>query len=188
MIEYFHQIVNLIIEIAKEENIKDIKLIDEQFKRSKNTASEMIEEFIKVLHFYRRITRYIISEEIDVLTKIKYNFKLSYKLEMHNEIELADCYFNIGDEEKARKILLEFIKNNPDKDEPYQCMQNWYMYITPNMNKLAEVIDLAEKNGHTLITDFGYATLVEHYEKIGDSKNKQKYQEFYDKWKINNED
>ena len=79
--------------------------------------------------------------------------------------------------------MLEFIKNNPYEDEAYMCMQNWYMYNKPDIDKLAEVIDLAEENKHILITDFGYDRLVEFYDNIGDIKNKQKYQELYDKWK-----
>ena len=79
--------------------------------------------------------------------------------------------------------LLEFIKKNPDKDEAYMCMQNWYMYDRPNINKLAKVIDLAEENKHILITDFGYDRLVKFYDSIGDIKNKEKYQELYKNWK-----
>lgn len=81
--------------------------------------------------------------------------------------------------------MLDFIKNNPDEDEAYMCMQNWYMYNKPDINKLAEVIDLAEKNKHILITDFGYDKLVKFYDSMGDIKNKKKYQEIYDKWKKN---
>lgn len=75
--------------------------------------------------------------------------------------------------------MLDFIKNNPDEDEAYMCMQNWYMYNKPDINKLAE------KNKHILITDFGYDKLVKFYDSMGDIKNKKKYQEIYDKWKKN---
>ena len=117
--------------------------------------------------------------------KIKDNFKFDFEQEMTNLVDLADCYFRIGNEEKARGLMLEFIKKNPDEDEPHQCMQIWYMYDSPSIDKLAEVIDLAEKNGHVLITDFGYDRLVKYYEMIGDTENQQKYQELYDKWKDN---
>ena len=79
--------------------------------------------------------------------------------------------------------MLEFIKDNPDEDEPYQCMQNWYMYDSPDINKLAEVIDLAEKNVHILCTDFGYDKLVKYFKNIGDNRKYLKYQELYDKWR-----
>ena len=81
--------------------------------------------------------------------------------------------------------MLEFIKDNPDEDEAYMCMQNWYMYDQPNIGKLAEVIDLAEKNKHILITDFGYDRLVNYYKDKGDNANYQKYQKLYNKWKDN---
>ena len=58
------------------------------------------------------------------------------------------------------------------------CMQNWYMYDRPDINKLAEVIDLAEENKHILITDFGYDRLVKFYDSVGDIKNREKYQNF----------
>ena len=62
-------------------------------------------------------------------------------------------------------------------------MQNWYMYDRPDINKLAEVIDLAEENKHILITDFCYDRLIKFYDSVGDIKNREKYQEFYDNWK-----
>lgn len=102
---------------------------------------------------------------------------------MKNKIELANCYFHSGDEKKARKLMLSFIKDNPDEDEAYMCMQNWYMYDKPDINRLAEVIDLVEKNKHILFTDFGYDRLVQFYANMGDIKNEQKYKELYEKWK-----
>ena len=186
IIEYYGEILHLIIEIAKEENIKDIKPIDDKFKNWVNTASQMIESYISMLQFYRQFNSEVIKEEINVFNEVKSNLKLNHELETSNAVELADCYFHVGDEEKARNLLLEFIKDNPDEDEPYQCMQNWYMYDIPDINKLAEVIDLAEKNEHILFTDFGYDRLVKYYEMIGDNENKQKYKDLYDKWKNNN--
>ena len=183
IIKYYGEILNLIIEIAKAENTKDIKVIDIMLKNWVNTASQMLESYISVLQFYREFNKDVIKEEIKELNKIRENLKLDYDLETNNAVELADCYFHIGDEDKARSLMLEFIKDNPDEDEPYQCMQNWYMYDSPDINKLAEVIDLAEKNGHILCTDFGYDRLVKYYEIIGDIKNQNKYQELYTKWK-----
>ena len=185
IIKYYGEILNLIIEIAKEEHIHDIKVIDIKLKNWVNTASQMLESYISVLQFYRNFNKDVIEVEIKALDKIRANLKLDYELETSNAVELADCYFHIEDEEKARSIMLEFIEENPDEDEPYQCMQNWYMYDSPDINKLAEVIDLTEKNKHTLFTDFGYDRLVKYYEMIGDAENQQKYQELYDKWKEN---
>ena len=61
--------------------------------------------------------------------------------------------------------------------------QNLNNYDRPDINKLAEVIDLAEENKHILITDFGYDRLVKFYDSVGDIKNREKYQKFYDNWK-----
>lgn len=183
IIKYYGEILNLIIEIAIEENTKDIKVIDIILKNWVNTASQMVESYISVLQFYREFDQDVIEEEIKELNKIRENLKLDYDLETNNAVELADCYFHIGDEDKARSLMLEFIKDNPDEDEPYQCMQNWYMYDSPDINKLAEVIDLAEKNGHILCTDFGYDKLVNYFKNIGDNIKYLKYQELYDKWR-----
>ena len=183
IIEYYREILHLMIEITKEENVKDIKQIDDKLKNWSNNASQMIENYVSMLQFYRQFNKNIIKEEINVLNTIKANLKLDYELEKNNVVELADCYFHIGDEKKAKSLMLEFIKDNPDEDEPYQCMQNWYIYDKPNINKLAEVIDLAEKNEHILITDFGYDRLVDFFDSVGDIENKKKYQKAYDKWK-----
>ncbi len=186
VIEYYQKILNLIIEIAKEENTKNLDVIDNKyFNISVDTASTIIESYMATLQFYGNIDRKITTKEIKVIYQIQENLVLDDDFEMKNKIELADCYFQIGDEKKARELMLDFIKNNPDEDEAYMCMQNWYMYDNPDINKLAEVIDLAEKNKHILFTDFGYARLVEFYDNIGDVENKQKYQELYDNWKNN---
>ena len=185
MIEYYQEILNLIIEIAKKEEIKDIKIIDNKYFKVVNTASMMIESYMSVLQFYGNIDRSITRREIGVIKQIQENLKLDDEFEIKNKIELADCYFHIGNENKARSLILEFINNNPDEDEAYMCMQNWYMYDKPDINKLAEVIDLAEHNEHILLTDFGYDKLVEFYDSVGDIKNKKRYQELYDKWKKN---
>ncbi len=185
VLEYYQEILNLIIEIAKKEEIKDIKIIDKKYFKVVNTASMMIESYMSVLQFYGSVDRSITRVEIDVIKQIQENLKLDDEFEIKNEIELADCYFHIGDENKARNLILNFIKNNPDEDEAYMCIQNWYMYDQPDINKLAEVIDLAEHNKHILFTDFGYDKLVKFYDSVGDINNKKKYQELYDKWKKN---
>lgn len=183
IIEYYQEILNLIIEIAKREEIKNVEIIDNKYFEVVNTASMMIEEYLSILQFYGNIDRNITKREIDVINQIQENLKLDVALEIKNKIELADCYFKTGNENKARKLILEFIKNRPDEDEAYMCMQNWYMYDRPDINKLAEVIDLAEENKHILITDFGYDRLVKFYDSVGDIKNREKYQKFYDNWK-----
>ena len=183
VLEYYQEILNLIIEIAQKEEIKDIKIIDNKYFKVVNTASMMIESYMSILQFYGSVDRSITRIEIEVIKQIQENLKLDDEFEIKNEIELADCYFHIGDENKARNLILNFIKNNPDEDEAYMCMQNWYMYDQPDINKLAEVIDLAEYNKHILFTDFGYDKLVKFYDRVGDINNKKKYQELYDKWK-----
>ena len=168
IIEYSQEILNLIIEIAKREEIKNVEIIDNKYFEVVNTASMMIEEYLSILQFYGNIDRNITKREIDVINQIQENLKLDDDLEIKNKIELADCYFKTGNENKARKLIL---------------MQNWYMYDRPDINKLAEVIDLAEENKHILITDLGYDRLVKFYDSVGDIKNREKYQEFYDNWK-----
>lgn len=185
VMEFYQRILDLIIKIAKDENTKDIATIDEKYFIVENTASMMIESYISTLQFYGNIDRRITKKEIQVISQIQENLTLDDNFEMKNKIELADCYFHIGDEKKARELMLDFIKNNPDEDEPYMCMQNWYMYYALDINKLGEVIDLAEKNKHILVTDFGYDRLVKFYDSIGDNENKKKYQQLYDKWKKN---
>lgn len=183
VLEYYQEVLNLIIEIAKQERIKDIKVIDNKYFKTENNASMMIEGYMSILEFYGNMNRDIIQKEIEVINQIKENLNLDNEFETKNEVTLANCYFHIGNENKARKLMLDFIKDNSDEDEAYMCMQNWYMYDDPDINKLAEVIDLAEENKHILITDFGYDRLVRFYDSIGDINNMKKYQELYDKWK-----
>ncbi len=185
VIEYYQGILDLIIEIAKEENIKEIKKIDEKFFRIEDTASMKIESYISNLQFYRNFDREANEIEIQVIKQIQKNLKLDEEFERKNKIELADCYMQMGDEKEARRLMLEFIKENPDEDEAYMCMQNWYMYDEPDINKLAEVIELAEKNNHILFTDMGYCSLIDHYKKIGNKEKQEKYQKLHDKWEKN---
>ncbi len=100
----------------------------------------MIDDFVELLQYYSEL-----DDEIQILSKIDNNIELNKELSQTILIELADSYFRIGDEEQARELVLSYIRKNPDEDEPYMCMQNWYIYYRDDFDKLAEVMDLAEK-------------------------------------------
>lgn len=183
ILEYYQEMLDVMIEILKEKNTKDIRIIDDMLKEYNNKASEMLDDFVELLQYYSELDEKILKDEIEILSKIDSNIELNKELSQTILIELADSYFRIGEEEKARKIVLNYIRENPDEDEPYMCMQNWYIYYRPDFEKLAEVMDLAEENNHILVTDFGYDELIKHYDDIGDIKSKEKYEELYKKWK-----
>ena len=63
------------------------------------------------------------------------------------------------------------------------CVCKIGIYYKMDFDKLAEVMDLAEKNNHILDTDFGYDELIKHYEENGDIENKEKYERLYENWK-----
>lgn len=75
-----------------------------------NTASMMIEDYMSILQFYGNIDRNITKKEIEVINQMQKNLKLDNEFENKNKIELADCHFRIGNEDKARNLILEFIK------------------------------------------------------------------------------
>lgn len=183
ILEYYQEMIDTIIELLKENNTKNIGLIDDMLKEYSSSASEMIDDFVELLQYYSELDDEILKDEIEILSKIDNNIELNKELSQTILIELADSYFRIGNEEEARKIVLSYIRKNPDEDEPYMCMQNWYIYYRHDFDKLAEVMDLAEKNDHILVTDFGYDELIKHYDDIGDIKNKEKYERLYEKWK-----
>ncbi len=182
ILEYYQEMLDVIIELLKEKETKDIKVVDNMLKNYSSSASKMIEDFVELLQYYGEFADEILKDEIEILSKIDNNIELSKELKKTILVELADSYFRFGEEERAREILFNYIKENPDEDDPYMCMQNWYIYYKPNYDKLAEVIDLAEMNNHTLVTDFGYDELIKYYGEIGDIKKKEKYEELYKKW------
>lgn len=183
ILEYYKEMVDVIIEILNEKNTKDIKVVDDMLKEYSSSASNMLDDFVELLQYYSELDDEILKDEIEILSRIDNNIELNKELTRTILIELADSYFRIGEEEKARRIVLDYIRKNPDDDEPYMCMQNWYIYYKMDFDKLAEVMDLAEKNNHILDTDFGYDELIKHYEENGDIENKEKYERLYEKWK-----
>ena len=186
ILEYYKEMLDVVIDILKENNTKNIEVVDKILKDYKNSASRMIEDFIELLQYYSEFNEEIIQDELEILNKIYGNIMFDKELNQTVLIELADSYFRIGNEEKARKMLLDYIKQNPNEDEPYLYMQNWYMFYKKDYEKLAEVIDLAEENNHTLITDFGFDELINYYKKIGNIDKKEKYEKLYNKWKEKN--
>ena len=184
IVEYYTEMTDIIIKILKENNTKDIKVID-NITEYRIKPSEMLEDFVDLLQYYSNFNEEFVKEEIDILTKIYENIEFDIELNTEIYTEIADCYFRIGNEEKAREMLFRIIKQNPDEDEPYMCMQNWYLYYKKDYRKLAEVIDLAEENNHILFTDFGYFELINHYKKTGNRELKEKYEKLYEKWKKN---
>ena len=184
IVEYYNDMTDIIIGILRENNTKDIVVVD-KMTENKIKPSEMLEDFVDLLQYYSNFNEEFVKEEIDILTKIYENIEFDIELNTEIYTEIADCYFRIGNEEKAREMLLRIIKQNPDEDEPYMCMQNWYLYYKKDYRKLAEVIDLAEENNHILFTDFGYFELINHYKKTGNRELKEKYENLYEKWKEN---
>ena len=184
IVEYYTEMTDIIIKILKENNTKDIKAID-NITEYRIKPSEMLEDFVDLLQYYSNFNEEFVKEEIDILTKIYENIEFDIELNTEIYTEIADCYFRIGNEEKAREMLFRIIKQNPDEDGPYMCMQNWYLYYKKDYRKLAEVIDLAEENNHILFTDFGYFELINHYKKTGNRELKEKYEKLYEKWKEN---
>ena len=184
IVEYYTEMTDIIIKILKENNTKDIKVID-NITEYRIKPSEMLEDFVDLLQYYSNFNEEFVKEEIDILTKIYENIEFDIELNTEIYTEIADCFFRIGNEEKAREMLLRIIKQNPDEDGPYMCMQNWYLYYKKDYRKLAEVIDLAEENNHILFTDFGYFEIINHYKKTGNRELKEKYEKLYEKWKEN---
>ncbi len=184
IVEYYNEMTDIIIGILRENNTKDIVVVD-KMTENKIKPSEMLEDFVDLLQYYSNFNEEFVKEEIDILTKIYENIEFDIELNTEIYTEIADCYFRIGNEEKAREMLFRIIKQNPDEDEPYMCMQNWYLYYKKDYRKLAEVIDLAEENNHILFTDFGYFELINHYKKTGNRELKEKYEKLYEKWKKN---
>lgn len=184
IVEYYTEMTDIIIKILKENNTKDIKVID-NITEYRIKPSEMLEDFVDLLQYYSNFNEEFVKEEIDILTKIYENIEFDIELNTEIYTEIADCFFRIGNEEKAREMLFRIIKQNPDEDGPYMCMQNWYLYYKKDYRKLAEVIDLAEENNHILFTDFGYFELINHYKKTGNRELKEKYEKLYEKWKEN---
>lgn len=184
IVEYYNEMTNIIIEILKENNTKDINVVDNNTEY-RIKPSEMLEDFVDLLQYYSDFNEEFVNEEIEILTKIYENIEFDRELNTEIYTEIADCYFRIGNEEKAREMLYEFIKHNPDEDEPYMCMQNWYIYYKKDYRKLAEVIELSEENNHILVTDFGYSELINHYKETRNRELKEKYEKLYEKWKKN---
>lgn len=53
--EYYQEILNSIIEIAKQEDIKEVEIIDQRYFKESNSANMMIEDYMSVLQFYDNI-------------------------------------------------------------------------------------------------------------------------------------
>ena len=137
IVEYYNEMTDIIIEILKENKTKDINVVNNTKYRIK--LSEVLEDFVDLLQYYSDFNEEFVKEEIQILTKIYENIEFDKELNIEIYTEIADCYFRTGNEEKAREMLLKFIKQNPDEDEPYMCMQNWYMYYTKNYKEVNEL-------------------------------------------------
>lgn len=190
MLKYYDQIVDNLINLAKAENTKCLKVIDQKyFKNQELNASYIVQECVEDLNYYKTFDDsniYLIR--IAELEKILNNFKFDPEKETEYVADYADSYFLAGEKEKARKIALDQIKKYPEHDDAYETMQIWYMYIEPDISKLSEIVDLAVLNHHHLITDFGLDRLVNFFGQIQDTKSKEKYQKIYDQWKKEGEE
>lgn len=174
LMDAFEKMIKNIFKISKETGIKKLSILDEKYFPKENTASMIIESYFAELNYYSNF------DNIFFYDMIKFIENLLAKIDMEKEeiliytSEIGNAYFNLGQEEKARKIEFDLIDKFPDLDDPYQIMCNWYMYYVKNIEKLEEVVLLAAKNKHILFTDFAMHKLLEYYKTIN-NKEKQEY-------------
>ena len=80
ILEYYKEMLDVVIDILKENNTKNIEVVDKMLKDYKNSASRMIEDFIELLQYYSEFNEEIIQDELEILNKIYGNIMFDKEL------------------------------------------------------------------------------------------------------------
>lgn len=138
VLEYYQEILNLIIAIAKQESIKEIEIIDKKHFNVVDTASMMIESYMSVLQFYRNIESDITKREIEVIEQIQENLKLDDELlseEKPNPDFITYYLRNLG-AQGILNVIKGIIVGKPQNEKYYEEYKDVYRKVLKEFDRV----------------------------------------------------
>lgn len=180
----FKMCLNYVQDIFKEKNVKSISEYDERFKGF-DFLLNWLQKYDEILAMY--------DEEDKLYDRIKLWDNIEEILDFNDDENLywkelavrskANAEFKLGNEEKATKIIRDYLSENANWIWGYIEMADWYIYKRNkkyyNLEKAKSILTEAEKIDDEEDMIAVYERLINIYDELG---NKEKSKEYEKKW------
>lgn len=171
-------------DVFKEKNVKSIREYDERF-RGYDFLLNWLQEYDRILETYdeedKIYDRIALWDSVEEILDFNDNENLYWKeLAVRSK---ANAEFRLGNEEKATKIVKDYLNENKDWIWGYIEMADWYndkrnkKYY--NLEKAKSILTEAEKINDKEDMIAVYERLIDIYDELG---NKEKSKEYAKKW------
>ncbi len=181
IIEKYEEIWQEVLEICKEENIRDTGKFDEKYDVFQWGLENFIESYSVFIDYCGQIDEIYLEPEIKMLTETLEQFNIDKDTKQEFELIIIRDTYIMGNKKEAEKQIDEWIKANPKAGEGYEVKCDWELEKSkPDMEKIAKILDEAEDNGTFVPNEEIYDKVIEYYEKIGNDELAKYYESLLD--------
>lgn len=176
LLKQFDELWKEVLEITKNENINDMDKFDKKYSIFKYGLYEFVLDYCEVLNDAVDISDEFIDKEIELLKEINQQFILAEDIKNYNELLIIKDTYLLGDEKKAEKEIEKWIEKHPSIGDGYKVKCDWELSKkNPNVNKVTEILDEAQKNKTFVPNEEIYEMIIEYFEEIGEDEKAKHY-------------
>ena len=181
IIEKYEEIWQEVLEICKEESIRDTEKFDEKYDIFELGLEYFIESYSDFIDYCGQMDEIYLEPEIKMLTETLEQFNIDKDTKQEFELIIIRDTYIMGNKKEAEKQINEWIKANPKAGEGYEVKCDWELEKSkPDMEKIAKILDEAEDNGTFVPNEEIYDEVIEYYEKIGNDELARYYESLLD--------
>lgn len=165
-----------VLEICQNEKINDMDKFDKKYPIFKYGLDEFIQDYSDVLGNAVDISDEFLDEEIKLLTQVNENFILDKQTKNDNELLIIRDNYLLGNQKEAEKEIEKWIGDHPSIGDGYEVKCDWELSKEkPDMNKVAKILDEAQKNKTFVPNEDIYELVIEYFKDIGNDEKAKHY-------------
>ena len=187
MVEIYEEIFKEILDISKQNKIKELEEIDKRIPAFKFGLEHFVDSYLSVSNWSN--DKKAIEKETKILKELIDLFDFEEESKKEYELIIIRDLYVVGKKEKAEEILEKWIKEHPEEGEGYQIKCEWELDKNePDMEKIAKILEEADNNGTFIFDEYIYDNVIEYYEDLGNDKKAEYFESLLEKMEDEEDD
>ena len=175
MLEIYEEIFEEILNISKQNQIKELEEIDKKIPAFKFGLEHFVDSYLSVTNWSN--DKKAIEKETKILEELINLFDFEEESNKEYELIIIRDLYVAGKKEKAEEILEKWIKEHPEEGEGYQIKCGWELDKNePDMEKIADILEEADDNGTFIFDEDIYDNVIEYYKDLGNDKKAEYFE------------
>ena len=185
MLEIYEEIFEEILNISKQNQIKELEEIDKKIPAFKFGLEHFVDSYLSVTNWSN--DKKAIEKETKILKELIDLFDFEEESKKEYELIIIRDLYVVGKKEKAEEILEKWIKEHPEEGDGYQIKCEWELDKNePDMERVAKILEEADNNGIVIFDEDIYDNVIEYYKDLGNDKKAEYFESLLEK--MNEED